>query len=143
MKTHRMLTVLRLLVLALIVGGLNAKPLSAQDYKGKFTLSSVTRWGQALLPAGDYTLTLEHELDGVVTVFRGTQTVARIQGAVMSNLKSARSEIVTQGGAVREVNLPTMGASLHYSTPNPGRRAAPQELELAQIIPLAKVGAGR
>ena len=96
------------------------------------------------MPAGDYSFTLDKDYPGsVVTVMRGTQTVARIQTVGMRNIKSGRSEIVMESGTVREVNLPTIGVNLHYPAPNSGHRAAPREPQLAQIIPVAKAGAGR
>jgi hypothetical protein len=144
MKTHQKFTVLRLLVLGVLVAGFNAKPASAQAFQGKFTLPSATRWSYATLPAGDYSFTLDTDYRGSrVTIFRGTQAVARILSPVVNSLKSGRSEIVMESGTVREVNLPTIGVNLHYPTPNPGHRAAPQEPQLAQIIPAAKAGAGR
>jgi hypothetical protein len=144
MKTNQKSTVLRLLVLGMMVAGLNAKPASAQVLQGKFTLTSATRWNQATLAAGDYTFTLDHDYPGsIVTVFRGTQTVARIQTVSMGNIKSGRSEIVMESGAVRDVNLPMIGVSLHYPMSSAGHRAAPREPQLAQIIPVAMGGAGR
>jgi hypothetical protein len=144
MKTNQKFTVLRLLVLGLLVAGLNAKPASAQAFQGKFTLSSATRWGMATLLAGDYSFSLDKDYAGsVVTLFRGAQCVARIQTISMTNINAGRSEIVTESATVRDVNLPTIGVSLHYPTPNPGHRAAPREPQLAQVIPVAKAGAGR
>jgi hypothetical protein len=144
MKTHQKFTVLRLLVLGLLVAGFNAKPASAQAFQGKFTLASATRWGVATLPAGDYSFTLDKDYAGsVVTVLRGTHTVARIQTPGISYIKSGRSEMVMESGTVREVNLPTIGVSLHYPMPNLGHRSAPREPQLAQITPVAKAGAGR
>ena len=52
-------------ILAIAARGLiavcaSANPASAQDaFKGSFTLTSDVRWGQASLPAGDYTFTLQ------------------------------------------------------------------------------------
>jgi len=144
MKTNPKFTVLRLLVLGVLVAGFNAKPASAQVFKGKFTLPSTTRWSIATLPAGDYSFTLDHDYPGsVVTVFRGTQTVARIQTAGMSYIKSGLSEIVMQNGTVRKVSLPQIGVSFQYPAHNSGHRAAPRELQLAQVTPVAKAGAGR
>jgi len=144
MKTNQRFTVLRLLVLGLLVAGLSAKPASAQAFQGKFTLSSAIRWGLATLPAGDYSFALDKDYPGSrVTIFCGTQTVARIQAPVVNYIKSGRSEIVTESGTVRDVNLPTIGVNLHYPTANPGHRAAPREPQLAQVIPVAKAGAGR
>ena len=79
----------------------------------------------------------------MVTIFRGNQNVARIQTAGLSNIKSGRSEIVMEGGTVRKVNLPTIGVSLHYAAHSRGHRAAPQEPQLAQVVPVATEGAGR
>ena len=144
MKTNRMVTVLRLLVLGVLVAGCNAKLASAQVLRGKFTLPSETHWGQATLPAGDYSFALDTDYPGSrVTVIRGKQTVAMIMSPGVNYIKSGRSEIVMESGAVREVNLPQIGVSLHYPTPNSGHRQAPQERQLAQIIPIGKAGAGR
>jgi|SRR5208282_2302017 len=144
MKTHQKFTVLRLLVLGVLVAGFNARPASAQAFQGKFTLPSAARWGQATLAAGDYSFTLDNDYPGSrVTIFRGTQTVARIQSPVVNSIKSGNSEMVLEGGTVRDVNLPQIGVSLHYPMHNPGHRAAPREPQFAQTIPVAKAGAGR
>jgi len=144
MKTNQKSTVLRLLVLGVLVAGFNAKPASAQATQGKFTLPSTTRWGLATLPAGDYSFTLNHDYPGsVVTVLRGTQSVALIATRVISHTTSGRSEMVVENGNVRKLNLPQIGVSLDYPANNPHHRAAPREPQLAQIIPVATAGAGR
>ena len=144
MKTNPKFTVLRLLVLGVLLAGFNAKPASAQVFKGKFTLPSTTRWSIATLPAGEYSFTLNHDYPGsVVTIFRGTQAVARVQTAVMSRIESGPSEIVTENGTVRDVSLPQIGVSFHYPAHNSGHRAAPRERQIAQIIPVATAGMGR
>jgi hypothetical protein len=141
MKKHQKFTVLGLMVLGMLAAGFKAKAASMPALQGKFTLTSETRWGHATLPAGDYSFTLDKDYPGsVVTLFRGTQCVARIQTQGFSYIKSGRSEIVMEDGTVREVNLPTIGVSLHYPTHN---QAAPQAPVLAQIIPVAATGAGR
>jgi hypothetical protein len=108
------------------------------------TETSAIRWGQATLPAGDYSFLLDKDYPGsMVTVFCGTHTVARIMTVGMRNIKTGPSEMIVEEGTVREVNLPQIGVSLHYPTPNPGHRAAPQRQQVAQIIPVAMAGAGR
>ena len=144
MKTNRMFTVLGLLVLGALVAGFNAKAADVAALQGKFTLTSATRWGQATLPAGDYSFMLDKDYPGsMVTVFRGTQTVARIMTVGMRNIQAGPSEMIVEEGTVREVNLPTIGVSLHYPSPNPSHRTVPQKPQLAQIIPVAVAGAGR
>jgi hypothetical protein len=52
--------VLAIAALGLIAVCASASPASAQDvFKGSFTLPSDVRWGQANLPAGDYTFSLK------------------------------------------------------------------------------------
>jgi len=52
--------ILAIATLGLIAVCASANPASAQDaFKGSFTLTSDVRWGQASLPAGDYTFTLQ------------------------------------------------------------------------------------
>jgi hypothetical protein len=144
MKKNQKFTVLRLLVLGLLVAGFNAKPASAQVLQGKFTLPTATRWGQATLPAGDYSFTLDKDYPGsVVTVLSGTKCVARIQTPSMSNISAGNSEIIMDGGAVREVNLPTIGVSLHYPVQHSGRRDSTREPQLSQNIPVSTFGVGR
>ncbi len=144
MKTNQKFMVLRLLVLGVLAAGFNAKAASVPALQGKFTLASVTRWGPATLPAGDYSFSLDKAYPGsLVTIFRGTQAVARIQAIGVSDIQAGRSEIVMESGTVREVNLPTIGVSLDYPTHHPRHRAAPQEPPLAQVIPVAAAGAGR
>jgi len=144
MKTHRRFSVLGLLAVGLLAVGLNVKAADVAVFQGKFTLTSATRWGQATLPAGEYSFTLDHAYPGsVITVHCGTRTVAQILAPGMSSSKSGRSEMVAENGTVREVNLPTIGVRLEYAAPKFSHRAAPQEPLAAQIIPVATKGAGR
>jgi len=144
MKTNRMSTVLRLLLMGVLVAGFNAKPTSAQVFQGKFTLPSAIRWGQATLPAGDYSFTLDHDYPGSkFTVFSGTQTVAQIPTGGISYTTSGRSEMVLENGNVRKVSLPQIGITFGYPANNPRHRAAPRAPQLAQVFPVAATGTGR
>ena len=40
----------------------------AEDARGKFTLAREVRWGMAVLPAGDYSYTVEHHAAGTVVL---------------------------------------------------------------------------
>ena len=50
--------------------GLNLLPSAAvaEDARGKFTLAREVRWGMAVLPAGDYSYTVEHHAAGTVVL---------------------------------------------------------------------------
>jgi hypothetical protein len=64
--------ILAIAALGLIAVCASANPASAQDaFKGSFTLTSEVRWGQASLPAGDYTFTLQSSVMPARIVVRG------------------------------------------------------------------------
>jgi len=141
METNRKPWVIGL-VLGVLVVGLTSKPASAQVFRGKFTLPSEVRWGMATLPAGDYSFGLDKKgMDGLVTVYRGARPVAIIPHQGANDPKQERSLIVVEAGRVRELSLPQIGETLCFAAHNPTHRAAPQEKELAQAIPVTAVGA--
>jgi len=142
MERNRNLWVIRLLVLGVVAVGLHAKPASAQEFQGKFTLPSEVRWGLATLPAGDYSFELdEANPKGLVSVCRGRQTVAFVMPLDYGDSESKRSVIVVEAGIVRKLSLPQIGMDLSFGAHKPAHRAAPREEELAQIIPVTAVGA--
>ena len=143
MKTTRMFTVLRLMVLGVLVAGFNLKPASAQTFQGKFTLPSEARWGLATLPAGEYTFTLDTNYPAKFTVGCGTRNVALIPAQRSSHSTSGRSEMALENGTVREVSLPQIGKIFVYPTDNAGHRAAPQAPQVARTIPITAVAVGR
>ena len=53
-----------LLATALFAGSANAQ----SPFKGKFTLQHETRWGQAVLPAGQYLLTFDNHISNMLVV---------------------------------------------------------------------------
>ena len=142
MKTNQKFTVLRLLVLGLLVAGFSARPASAQTLKGTFTLPSETHWGIAMLPAGDYSFTLDHDFSGSkFTISQGRQHVAQIPTRGLDYIKSGRSEMVLENGDVRKLSLPQIGMAFEYPANNSRHRAAPQVARV--VIPVAMAGAGR
>ena len=142
MKTHQKLSIVSLLVLGVLAAGLSAKPASAQDIEGKFTLPTATRWGMATLPAGDYSFKLDKaKAYGMIAVYRGERTVAFVMPQAFGDRTSDRSEMTLVSGAVRELNMPQIGTSLRFSDHNLRHRRAPKEIELAQAIPVTAVGA--
>ena len=144
MKTSRMFTAVRLMVLGVLVAGFNAQLAHAQAFRGKFTLASTASWGSATLPAGQYSFTLDKStMEGKVTVYRGNNAVAMIPTNAIDQATSGSCELVLEGGMIREARLPMIGVTLAYLAHNPGHRAAPQEPLAAQVIPIAATRAGR
>lgn len=144
MERNRKLWAISLLALGVLVVGLQVQPASAQEFRGKFTLPCEVRWGLATLPAGDYSFTLNpNNTVRPIWVYRGLRAVAFVLPQGSRDPKSQRSVMIVEAGIVRELSLPQIGMALRFAAPKPTHRAAPEEEQLAQIIPVAAAGAGR
>jgi hypothetical protein len=61
-------TRLTLFAAVLLASSLFAGSANAQSFKGKFTLTHETHWGQAVLPAGDYLLSFDNHISNLLVV---------------------------------------------------------------------------
>jgi hypothetical protein len=118
--------------LGLIAVCASASPASAQDvFKGSFTLPANVRWGQANLPAGDYTFTLKSlALPASITVTgpNGSQFVVTSSTDQKSIGSPSRLTIERRNGEryVSEIYLDSLHMQLNYH-----QRSVPKGKELA------------
>jgi hypothetical protein len=123
----------------------NAGFANAQTVAGKFTLPVKAHWGQATLPAGDYSFVLERWPDAKIQVIRAGKPVAFVvdQGTSM-DASGASSMTVVRNGAgysICDLNLPGIGKVLHYAPTKPARNSAAREREVARLnIPVTATG---
>jgi len=70
MKSTQSLSWIKIVALVFMAVCAGTSLASAQEYSGKFSLPFEARWGAAVLPAGDYTFTLDNNrsLDATVIV---------------------------------------------------------------------------
>jgi hypothetical protein len=139
MNGTRISSLIRFAGLALLAACFVAGHANAQDFSGKFTLPFEARWGQATLPAGDYSLTV-NSLNTICTVYRGQNAVAMIPAQSTDKTYSGHAALSVEQGTVRSLRLPDLGIILQYSPQQPKHRTAPQERETAQLVPVAAVG---
>ncbi len=133
--------------LALLAGCFTANLASARGaYNGRFTLSVEARWGQMVLPPGDYSFTLDHATNmGIVTIWRGTKAVDMIlnQGSY-DNQTFDRSELilVRSGGnyTIRALRLAELGLTLQFSVPKTESQLIVQAPQLLERIPVIMGG---
>jgi hypothetical protein len=146
MKSVRSFTMIGCLAVA---AALNAGLASAQVVTGQFTLPFAARWGMATLPAGDYSFKLDHStVDGTLELYQGTKGVALIksQGYNPNHDRTGSSAlIVTRDNAgssrtVSALRLAPAGMVFSYMPHRPKHGTAPAEKEIAQIIPVGRVG---
>lgn len=107
-----------LLLLSILTGAVAA---NGQDaLHGKFQLSSEVRWGEAVLPAGEYSFVLESTQRPLKVVIypADRKTGAMVIASAFENARPGGSYLfITENGSrgiVRSMNLPQLGMSLIY-----------------------------
>jgi hypothetical protein len=115
----------------------------AQDtYKGQFTLPFEARWGLAVLPPGDYTISLDAANSYLVV--RGEDKTAMIMGIVTDRKDiSDHSQLTVvktaAGYAVQTLEAGEAGLTLTYSVPKSKRDREAQELHAELTLPVSTV----
>jgi hypothetical protein len=128
----------RYLALAVLATCFFAGWANAQVYTGKFTLATETRWGGATLPAGDYSFTLDHaSIDGTVHLYNGNRTVGLFPAQGQDKYYSKRPQLTVVQGTIRTLSLPRFGVTLRYLPQRPDHLTAPEERQMARIIPVS------
>jgi hypothetical protein len=119
MKAIRFTDWLRVLILAGFVACLTGGVASAQDFSGKFTLPFEARWGSAILPAGDYSFTMDMARAPFLAKIRGENgTVLVLAQSVSDRSIAAQNELILVPRAgkytVRALNLAGVGLVFTY-----------------------------
>jgi hypothetical protein len=143
MKNIRSFT-LSSLVLALLASCVGAGMAKAQEWQGKFTLPFETRWGQATLPAGDYSFTVDQSQSAARVVLSGEKrAIVHAQGYNPRTMDSSALIVAKDRGinTVRELKLAELGVVLYFTPARPHQTAA-EEKQMARAIPISPA-AGR
>jgi len=114
--------ILAIVAIALIAVCAAPAPAAAQDaYKGRFTLTSDVRWGQAALPAGEYTFSLKSAALPAQILVHGPNGFAFVMTSSTETKKGDASfiNIERRGGmrVVSDLYLAELGIDLRYSAP--------------------------
>ena len=126
-------------IIAIVTFGLiaictSASSASAQNpFQGKFTLPNDVRWGNASLPAGDYTFSLSSTTMSGRVFLQGPNGGAFILTSVIDERNEGDSSKLTiehRGGTnfVRSMYLADLGVELTYRAP----KTPKQDVVLAQ-----------
>jgi hypothetical protein len=117
----------------------------AQDYHGKFTLPFEAKWGSAVLPAGDYTLSLRqgYATEGYAVFLRGEGKNAIILPVTTTNPKEESSHskliLVDTGGryAVRSFEVAELGLTFEYRIAKSGTKQMANQRGFMRHIPVS------
>lgn len=143
MNTNRSLRMVKFAVLVLLTACMGASLANAQTAAGKFNLPVEVRWGQAVLPPGNYSFTLNFtaNLPAYTVVVRGEgHTASMIASTIVDNNHSGKSELIVERngvrGTVRALRLPYAGLVIYYPVPRAERPVLAQAPALIQRLPI-------
>ena len=125
MISKKNLSTIRLLALGLLAALLCAGGASAQSpiFKGKFTLPYQVQWGKAILPAGEYWLSLDPATPSRLTLHRqGQAAVFLMPRRITEGNAGNKSVLVIEPGGdqstVRALRLAELNVVFEYVAPN-------------------------
>jgi len=133
------------LVLGAVAISLSVAAASAQEYKGTFKLDQQVRWGEAILPAGDYTLVLASaERGSIATIYGEHQSIMIMANAAEENASTKGSSLllVSDRGipSVRTLHLAEAKMNLYYPVGKPAMELEPHNQQHALQVPVAVSG---
>jgi hypothetical protein len=141
MNGIRISSLIRFSGLALLAACFVAGHANAQVFQGRFTLTSQAQWGGVTLSPGDYSFTLDSvDAQSFLHLYRGRTGVGMILAQSFDKSYSGHAELTVEQGTVRTLNIPDLGVIYQYAPQRPKHITAPEERQLAQLVPVAAVG---
>jgi len=140
LSTVRLLTV-GLLIAPLWVGVAQAAPV----YQGKFVLPYAVRWGQAVLPAGEYRLRFEdvgRRVFVVIEELKSHQNVALVPAMTVGETRRGSVLLIAgEGGqrVVQSLSLAELGQVFTYEPVILHRNKGVHEAHTTQPLPIMAV----
>jgi hypothetical protein len=140
MKSIRRFSLCKLALLAIAAMGASAIPLHAQATSGKFSLTHKVRWSSVVLPAGDYTFSVDAQNSPTRVVVRqgdgSTVGMFMPQSIAGDDLVGPSSLILRDENGesvVSTLRLKSVGVALHFASP----KLSPAIAETAGLGPIA------
>ena len=146
MKTTTMRYAMRVRVLAVVLLATFAfaAAANAQTMAIRFKLPFEVHWGKNLLPAGEYSVTMDSSADVALVRSISGKTVffAPIPIKVYSRTGSTALYVMVRGNErrVRSLNLPLRGISLIYQPTTKAERETLAKADQLQALPLIAAG---
>jgi hypothetical protein len=143
-KTMRHAFKVRLFAVVLLATCAFAAAANAQTVAAKFTLPFEVHWGKTLLPAGQYTVTLDSSADVALVRSVSGKFVffAPIPIKARSHEGATALYVMVRGNerTVRSLNLPRSGISLIYRPATNAERETLAKAEQVQVVPVITAG---
>jgi len=142
-RNLKFLNHIALVVLTLCLSAAIGKAQNA--YAGKFTLPFETHWGGAVLPAGDYTISIPSESTPYLLYVRGEGKTAIIMAiGTDTKMLSDHSEltIMNSGGkqAITQLEAGQLGLAFDYSLPKMNKKLEARSHPGVHSVPVSTAG---
>jgi hypothetical protein len=124
---------------SLLAGAVNAQP----RFQGKFTLPYEVRWGNALLPAGEYSIRMVPSEPAVILSTNGKAHFIRVAPITEESRKGSTCLFIMVRGderRVRSLNLPQLGQSLAWERLSKTEREKLASADREQAVPVIVAG---
>jgi len=110
-------------------------------FKGKFTLTNEVRWGEAVLPPGEYVVTLDQGTDTIiVSDANDGKYVARVAARIESERDSGASELLIavrrNQRAVSALRIAGLGELYQTAHPFPAHGRFAEEARQTEAVPV-------
>ncbi len=145
MNSNRSYKMVWLVGVAILASCFGAGQARAQEFAGKFTLPFEARWGQAVLPAGDYSFRLAKAHSGaMIQIYQGNTSLGFVHAQGYDQSKPGSNVLTVvrtkSSNTVRELRLPEIGVVLIYSPGHAKPMTAEEERQIAKSLPVTKAG---
>lgn len=113
--------------LLIVTCAFTAAAYAQPTFAGKFTLPYEVHWGQAVLPAGDYSIRMGSSGPALISAKDGTMSVFTQPPIVADSEDGGRCLTITRQGnerTVRSLNLPDQGKLVIFAPLNKAEREA-------------------
>jgi hypothetical protein len=143
-KTMRHAIEVRLFAVVLLATCAFAAAANAQTLAAKFTLPFEVHWGKSVLPAGDYTISMNSLANVALVRSANGNTVGFTPIPIQAKSdKGATALFVMVRGnehLVRSLNLPTRGVSLIYPPATSAQRELLANADQVRAVPVITAG---
>jgi hypothetical protein len=143
-KTIRRAIEVRLFAVVLLATCAFATSANAQSFYGKFTLPFDTHWGKTVLPAGNYTMSLNSETNVALIRSANGSTFGFTPIPIEATSKKGATAlmVMVRGNEriVRSLNLPEHGVSLIYTPATSAEREILAKADQVQSVPVITAG---
>jgi hypothetical protein len=147
LKSTRSFSWIKVVALVFLASCAGASLANAQEFRGQFSLPFEARWGAAVLPAGEYTFTLDEHASQRLVIVRGEAQQAMVlpQNVEFRAIPHQSALIAVRSGGeyrIRGLYIDALGMFLDYGLTAGGQKHSKiaQAPVLIRRLPVAVAG---